>query len=171
MSDTPSFSNLCRPIVEEIGQALVHRKWLLASAESCTAGWFSKACTDLPGSSAWFECSISCYSNYSKREWLGVRHATIDHFGAVSDEVVAEMVQGLLNRSRASIGVAISGIAGPNGNTEDKPVGTVCFAWRTKDGFNVTQRTRFDGSRTDIRQQSIFYALSGIKQILNSKEN
>ena len=166
MVDDPDFPRRCRSIVESIAQLLIERKWLMASAESCTAGWVAKVCTDLAGSSQWFDCGVACYSNHSKCQWLGVRSATINQFGAVSEQVVTEMAQGLLERSRASVAVAISGVAGPGGGTPDTPVGTVHFAWLTSNGTSLLQREVFAGTRDEIRQQSVYLALDGIKKIL-----
>lgn len=105
----------------------------LAVAESCTGGWLAKSCTDLAGSSSWFDRGFVTYSNRAKHEMLGVNISSIDEYGAVSEETVGEMVTGTLNHSYAQIAVAISGIAGPGGGTESKPVGTVCFGWMVKE--------------------------------------
>ena len=115
--------------VAQLAHRLVERGVMLVAAESCTGGWLAKACTDLPGSSAWFERGFVTYTNEAKQEMLGVTAETLQAHGAVSEPTVAEMAAGALAHSRAQISVSISGIAGPGGGSEEKPVGTVCFGW------------------------------------------
>lgn len=134
----------------------------MASAESCTGGWIAKAMTDLPGSSDRFERGFITYSNAAKQEMLGVDAGLLDRFGAVSDPVVRAMVQGALARSKASVAVAVSGIAGPGGGSAEKPVGTVWLAWGRRDG-NVTARCElFSGGRDEVRYRSTIAALQGL---------
>ena len=114
---------------------LTARNESLVTAESCTGGWIAKICTDLPGSSSWFERGFVTYSNASKQELLGVSARTLERHGAVSEATVREMVSGALRHSHAVWGLAVSGIAGPGGGSEDKPVGTVWFAWAGPDGW------------------------------------
>ncbi|HEY0634497.1 MAG TPA: nicotinamide-nucleotide amidohydrolase family protein, partial [Gammaproteobacteria bacterium] len=102
---------------------------MLATAESCTGGWIAKCCTDLPGSSRWFERGFVTYTNEAKVEELGVSVETLQAYGAVSEATAAEMAAGALRQSRAQVSVSVSGIAGPGGGRPDKPVGTVCFGW------------------------------------------
>lgn len=151
----------------ELSDKLRERKWSLATAESCTGGWLAKSCTDLVGSSAWFERGFVTYSNLSKSEMLGVDSSLIDLHGAVSEETVGAMVSGALQHSLAHIAVAISGIAGPHGGTADKPVGTVCFGWMVKGGERRVTTTRFDGDRESVRRQAVEYALDGLIKIIS----
>ena len=159
----------CQHYVGEIAEMLTDLQWSLATAESCTGGWLSKVCTDISGSSVWFYGGILCYSIHSKREFLHVKQQTLDQYGAVSEQVTDMMTNGLLLRTPARIGVAISGIAGPGGGTEHKPVGTVCFSWQTVCGVHHSRRMHFDGDRAAVRMQSVYYALSGVHQILSER--
>lgn len=118
---------------EALGAACRARALLVATAESCTGGWAAQVITHTAGSSAWFERGFVTYTNASKTDMLGVRMDTITQFGAVSLETAGEMAQGALANSRASIALAITGIAGPTGGSKDKPVGTVCFGWCWRD--------------------------------------
>lgn len=150
-------------------QALARRagEWLerqglrLAVAESCTGGWLAKAVTDVAGSSGWFECGWVTYSNAAKQAMLGVSAETLVAHGAVSEAVVREMAQGALARSGADCAIAVSGIAGPGGGSEARPVGLVCFAWG-HGGAMRTQACNFDGDREAIRRQSVEHALAGL---------
>jgi nicotinamide-nucleotide amidase len=139
---------------------LSDRGLLVATAESCTGGLLSALLTAVPGSSACFDCALITYSNHSKSELLGVDAALIEQHGAVSEEVVSAMVQGLLARSRADLAVAISGIAGPGGATPDKPVGTVWLAWATRKGESYQRCCHFSGGRDAVRRQSVEEAIS-----------
>ena len=139
----------------------------MATAESCTGGWLAKSCTDLAGSSAWFERGFVTYSNLSKNEMLGVDMSLINAHGAVSEATVGAMVSGVLEQSPAHIAVAISGIAGPDGGTVTKPVGTVCFGWMVKGGERVVKTTRFNGDREAVRRQAVEYALDGLIEIIS----
>lgn len=134
----------------------------LAAAESCTGGWIAKCCTDLAGSSAWFERGFVTYSNEAKREMLGVREQTLAAHGAVSASVVAAMAEGALARSRADWALSVSGVAGPDGGTPDKPVGTVWFAWMARGGQAQTQCHRLSGDREAVRLGSVAVALEGL---------
>jgi nicotinamide-nucleotide amidase len=134
----------------------------LATAESCTGGWVAKACTDIAGSSQWFECGFVTYSNAAKMRDLGVSERTLADHGAVSEATVREMAVGALRISGAEIAVAISGIAGPDGGTPSKPVGTVWFGRACRDGSEVAvtaQREVFAGDRELIRRRSVEQAL------------
>jgi nicotinamide-nucleotide amidase len=134
----------------------------LCSAESCTGGWLAKCCTDLAGSSAWFERGVVTYSNQSKQDLLGVKAETLEQFGAVSEQIASEMAIGALVRAAATISVAITGIAGPDGGSENKPVGTVCFAWKREHITVVTASHHFDGDRESVRRQAVVTAIQGI---------
>jgi len=137
----------------------------IATAESCTGGWVAKILTDLPGSSAVFERGFVTYSNNAKMELLGVPAATLDRWGAVSEQTVAAMVAGALAHSRADLAVAISGIAGPGGGSPDKPVGTVWFAWQRKGGEPTPSLARFYGDRDMVRAQAVDRALNGLLEL------
>ena len=119
-------------ILKKVSKKLHQRNLLLVSAESCTGGWLAKQITDLPGSSAIFDRGFVTYSNDSKQQMLGVQKNTIEGFGAVSENVVNEMALGALENSNADIAIAISGVAGPDGGTKEKPVGMVCFGFMQK---------------------------------------
>lgn len=148
-----------------VGRMLKARGERLVTAESCTAGWIAKAITDIPGSSQWFEAGLVTYSNEAKVELLGVRPSTLARRGAVSEEVVREMARGALAVTRADVAVAVSGIAGPDGGTPAKPVGTVWFCWATRRGRSInvrTRRVRFGGGRKAVREKSVALALRGL---------
>jgi nicotinamide-nucleotide amidase len=149
-------------LAEEVGLELKRCKLMLATAESCTGGWVSEAVTMVPGSSDWFERGFVTYTYISKREMLGVQEATLDKHGAVSEEVVREMVVGALARSHAQVAVAVTGIAGPTGATPEKPVGTVCFAWSMNDGKPRSETVCFPGDRETVRHRSVEHALQGV---------
>ena len=157
-------------LAEEVGVALKARGLMLASAESCTGGWVSEAVTMVPGSSDWFERGFVTYTYISKREMLGVKEATLEKRGAVSEEVVREMAEGALARSHAQVAVAVSGVAGPSGGTPEKPVGTVCFAWGMKGGKPRSETKRFAGDRESVRRQSVEHALNGVLALLQGGE-
>jgi len=145
-----------------VGAALKARGIALATAESCTGGWVAQCVTSVAGSSDWFERGFVTYSDASKEELLGVRRATLDAHGAVSEETAREMAAGALERSRAGVAVAVTGIAGPAGGTPAKPVGTVCFAWARRGGRARSAVRRFDGDRASVRRQSVIAALEGV---------
>ena len=150
---------------EQLGQALSARGEMLASAESCTGGWVAKVVTDIAGSSAWFDRGFVTYSNEAKQDMLGVHEATLRMHGAVSEATVREMAEGALARSRATVAVAISGIAGPGGGTEDKPVGTVWLAWAHRGQQTQAEHHRYDGDREAVRRQALVMALQGVQAI------
>jgi len=137
----------------------------VATAESCTGGWVAKAITDIPGASAVFHYGIVSYSNGAKEQILGVQIETLEEHGSVSELVVEEMASGALNLSGADFGVAVSGVAGPDGGSDEKPVGTVWFAWAIRDGGKIKTDTscqHFDGDRDLVRELTVVYALQGI---------
>jgi len=150
------------------GEALLAAGFSLATAESCTGGWIAKAVTDIAGCSAWFDRGFVTYSNAAKQEMLGVNAATLELHGAVSEPVVQEMAAGALACSQAGIAVAVSGIAGPGGGTTEKPVGTICLAWAMS-GRLDSETCFFEGSRENIRLQTVLRALDGIQQLLYIK--
>jgi len=153
-------------LAEEVGAALKSRRLMLATAESCTGGWIAEAVTMVPGSSEWFERGFVTYTYISKREMLGVKVKTLEQHGAVSEETVREMASGALARSHAQVAVAVSGIAGPGGGLPEKAVGTVCFAWRMKDGRAGSETKVFPGDREAVRRASVEHALKGVLALL-----
>ncbi len=160
-----------RDLAQTLVDALNAAGKTLSTAESCTGGWIAKTLTDIPGSSACFAYGIVSYSNGAKESLLGVRNQTLIDHGAVSAETVTEMAEGALGLSGADLGVAVSGIAGPDGGGDDKPVGTVWFAWavRSKPGITTdTDRQTFEGSREAIRLQSVVHALRGVQERLGT---
>ena len=154
-------------LAAQVGRLLKAHGLMLATAESCTGGGVAYAVTGIAGSSAWFERGFITYANEAKREMLGVALDTLTHHGAVSEAVVREMVAGTLQHSHAQVSLAVSGIAGPDGGTADKPVGTVWFAWGIKGRACVAQRHHLMGNRAEIRAQSVRIALQGVVDLLN----
>ncbi|HRL37693.1 MAG TPA: CinA family protein [Ottowia beijingensis] len=152
-------------IIQDLATQLRRRGWLLATAESCTGGLIAAACTDLAGSSDWFERGFVTYSNAAKTELLGVPAALIAQHGAVSEPVVRAMAEGALAHSRAQLSVAVTGVAGPSGGSADKPVGTVWFGWCV-DGQTFAERQHFDGDRAAVRAQTVAHALARLVQRL-----
>lgn len=146
-----------------LAERLLQRGWRLATAESCTGGMIAAACTDLAGSSGWFERGFVTYSNEAKTELLGVPEALLAAHGAVSAPVAEAMVAGALRRAHAEVAVAVTGIAGPGGGSADKPVGTVWFAWAVP-GRCWSEGRRFEGDRAAVRQQTLAHALQGLLQ-------
>ena len=151
---------------EKVGRALKARGATVTTAESCTGGGVATAITDIAGSSGWFDRGFVTYTNEAKQQMLGVSRESLERHGAVSEAVVLEMARGALAHSSASISVAISGIAGPGGATEGKPVGTVWFAWADRNGRHHSLLARFDGDRRQVRQQAVRQALSGLLALL-----
>ncbi|MCK9503396.1 MAG: nicotinamide-nucleotide amidase [Porticoccaceae bacterium] len=149
-------------LASDLGAALLSRAWQVTCAESCTGGGVAAAITAIPGSSSWFGAGFVTYSNNHKQTMLGVKEATLAQFGAVSEEVVREMAQGALLAAAADIAVAVSGIAGPDGGTPSKPVGTVWFCWALADGSCHTMRRGFAGDRSQVREQAVVAALEGL---------
>jgi nicotinamide-nucleotide amidase len=149
-------------LARRLGSTLKKRKLMLVTAESCTGGWVAQAVTSVAGSSDWFERGFVTYSNEAKRELLGVRASTLARHGAVSEETAREMAAGALERSRAQVAVAVTGVAGPGGGTRRKPVGMVCFAWARKRGATESVTRRFAGGRESVRRQSVLAALLGL---------
>jgi nicotinamide-nucleotide amidase len=145
-------------LAEDLGRNCVAHKAMVAGAESCTGGLIAGAITSVSGSSAWFDRGFTTYSNEAKQELLGVSPATLERFGAVSEETASEMALGTLARSRATHSFSVTGVAGPSGGTAAKPVGMVCFGFATKDSVEtVTQY--FKGDRAAVRVQSVRFAL------------
>ena len=155
-----------RDLAEQLGECMTAKGMKLASAESCTGGWLAKIITDIPGSSAWFEGSVVCYSNESKHGLLAVAESTLNEFGAVSGETVLEMSDGIFSHTEADVAVSVSGIAGPDGGTEEKPVGLVWLSWGKRDKSVFANPFNFDGDREDVRKQSIKQALNCLLDLL-----
>jgi nicotinamide-nucleotide amidase len=154
-----------RKLAEALVSDMTESGKAVSTAESCTGGWVAKAITDIPGSSAVFHYGVVSYSNGAKEHILGVKNKTLDEHGSVSEPVVEEMAEGALNLSGSDIAVAVSGIAGPDGGGDDKPVGMVWFAWAIRDGGKVrteTSRSQFDGDRELIRELTVVHALQGV---------
>lgn len=163
-------ANLLRDIdrlAVETGVLLKRTGVKVVVAESCTGGWIAQALTSVPGSSAWVDRGFVTYSNESKIEMLGVATATLAHHGAVSEAVVREMAQGAIRASRAHVSLAVSGVAGPDGGTAEKPVGTVWFAWGQKRGYAEAVQHRLTGNRAAIRAQCVLIALEGLRHRLS----
>jgi nicotinamide-nucleotide amidase len=141
---------------------------VVSTAESCTGGWISKALTDIPGSSEWFSDGFVTYSNPSKIRRLGVLRGVLKRDGAVSKSTAKAMACGALRRARTNLSVAVTGIAGPGGAVKGKPVGTVWFAWATRQGATIrvkTLRKRFRGDRDSVRRKTVSVALAGILRL------
>ncbi len=163
MADHEAIGKLARALVEELTAA----GKVVSTAESCSGGWVAKAITDISGSSAVFHYGIVSYSNGAKESLLGVKNETLEEHGAVSEAVVIEMAEGVLNLSGSDIAVAVSGVAGPTGGSEQKPVGTVWFAWTVRDRSKLRSTTRcehFDGDRDLIRKLTVVHALQGVRE-------
>ncbi len=160
--------NELEKLAERLGELLIDRGEWLAAAESCTGGWLAQSVTAIAGSSAWFDRGFVTYSNAAKIEMLGVPETTLARHGAVSEAVARAMAQGALANSRADWALAITGIAGPGGGSPQKPVGTVCFAWASKDGGCEALTCQFTGDRAAVREKSVAFALDGLLDRLGS---
>ena len=161
----------------QIGAILKRNAWQLSTAESCTGGWLARCITDIPGSSAWFETGFVTYSNAAKHRQLGAPLELFDGPaapGAVSAQTVKAMAEGALNRANAHVAVATSGIAGPDGGSADKPVGTVWFGWAWQGAGQAlasqTKRCVFEGDRESVRSQSVTTALQGLLALLQEQD-
>ena len=152
----------------ELGALLNKKNYFFTTAESCTGGWVGQSLTSVPGSSSWYGCGFITYSNIAKHKILEVSKDTLNNHGAVSQEVVEEMVIGALKKSRANLGVAISGIAGPGGGTPERPVGTVCLAWKLNDLPQLSTTEVFDGLREEVRFKSVSKAIEGAISLLKN---
>ncbi|MEX0900957.1 MAG: CinA family protein [Gammaproteobacteria bacterium] len=147
-----------------VGERLQHEGAQLALAESCTGGWIAKACTDVAGSAAWFAGGWVSYSNDAKQAMLGVDPLTLRENGAVSEPVVREMARGAQRLAGVAYACAVSGIAGPTGGTDDKPVGLVWVAWAHGDVL-VAERFQFGGAREQVRRRTVAAALEGLARV------
>lgn len=163
----PSDAEL-RALAESLGARLRANHDHLVTAESCTGGWIAKTVTDVAGSSEWFDCGMAAYSYEAKQALLGVRPQTLEMHGAVSRETVIEMVSGALVKSGASVAVAVTGIAGPGGAIEGKPVGTVWIAWKRRGGYPMAEVFHFGGDREGVRRQTVAAALRGLDALITT---
>ena len=152
-------AELLSDLSRQCATLLLQREFRLVVAESCTGGWLAKVLTDLPGSSQWFDRGYVSYSNRAKQGMLGVTEQTLAQHGAVSLETVREMTRGALRQSGADVAVAISGVAGPGGGSDEKPVGTVCFAWQIEGEAPSISQVWFEGDRDQVREQAVVHAL------------
>jgi nicotinamide-nucleotide amidase len=157
-------------LAQLLGTLLVAQQHRLVTAESCTAGLVAGLITEIAGSSAWFERGYVSYSNQSKQDMLGVNPQTIADFGAVSADVAAAMLAGVIKNSPADCALAITGIAGPGGGTVEKPVGLVCFAWQFPNQVPRIKQQVFSGSRHQIRMKAVRFALQQIVNHYNNSE-
>lgn len=163
MADHEAILKLSKALVGELAST----GKMVSTAESCTGGWIAKALTDVPGSSQVFAYGIVSYSNGAKESLLGVNGKTLENNGAVSAAVVEEMAAGVLKLSGADIAVAVSGVAGPDGGSKEKPVGTVWFGWAIRAGSGVstdTERQQFSGDRDLVRELTVAHALEGVRE-------
>ena len=155
-------TELCQALAQQLRQ----RGWMLSTAESCTGGLIAAACTDLAGSSDWFERGFVTYSNHAKAESLSVPVDVLRAHGAVSEPVVRAMAQGALAHSKAQVSIAVTGIAGPTGGSAEKSVGTVWFGWALPTGQVVTECQRFAGDRAQVRTATVQHALQRLLTLL-----
>lgn len=161
----PTLHSATSPIVYEIAELLISRGWTLSTAESCTGGGIGHALTAMPGSSNWFEGGVICYANGVKSRLLDVPEVILNKYGAVSEQVAVNMAQGVRKLLGTDISVAVTGVAGPDGGTPEKPVGTVWIAWSTGQE-TAARQFHLDGDRDQIREQTVFQALQGILTLL-----
>lgn len=157
-----------RPLAAQVGERLLARREWLALAESCTGGLIAKLCTDIAGSSNWFERGLVTYSNRAKMELLGVSEALLATHGAVSEACADALARGLLKSSPADWAIAVTGVAGPSGGSADKPVGTVWISWLRRAGELDVRLQRFSGSREQVREQSAKIALQVLLEKLHA---
>lgn len=153
-----------------VANLLINCDWMLATAESCTGGLIAAACTDLAGSSTWFERGFVTYANAAKTEMLGVDATLIDTFGAVSEPVARAMAVGALTHAHAQVAIAVTGVAGPSGGSLDKPVGTVWFGFALANTV-TTEVKHFAGDRSAVRQATVRHALVRVADLLSAKAN
>lgn len=149
-----------------VADAALARRERIVTAESCTGGWIAKMLTDIAGSSVWFDCGLAAYSYEAKQALLGVQPHTLQQHGAVSRQTVIEMVSGALVHSGATLAVAVTGIAGPGGGTEDKPVGTVWIAWKRRGDYASAEQFQFGGDRDEVRRHTVAAALHGLRTLM-----
>ncbi|MFO7602596.1 MAG: nicotinamide-nucleotide amidase [Gammaproteobacteria bacterium] len=159
-----------RAAAHKLGDALTSAGLMLVCAESCTGGWVAKVITDIAGSSNWFDRGFVTYTNDAKQEMLGVSADTLLREGAVSEATAREMAAGALQHSHADYSLAISGIAGPGGGTPYKPVGTVCLAWASREGWLESRQAIYSGDRNQVRMQAVHVALQRVLEKVAGEE-
>lgn len=157
------------PLIQQVSSILAERGQTVCTAESCTGGLLAAEFTTLAGSSAWFETGFVTYSDTAKQQLLNVNRATLRQYGAVSEETVREMALGALIATKADYALSISGIAGPDGGSEEKPVGTVWFGFATKQRI-WAKKSNFSGSRNEIRNHAVQYALAILEHYLKTQK-
>ncbi len=160
-SRVPSIADL-DALARRTGEHMLARRQMLVTAESCTGGWIAQAITGVAGSSAWFDCGVVAYSYEAKQALLGVHPQTLETHGAVSRECVTEMVSGALANLGGTVAVAVTGIAGPGGGSDDKPVGTVWIGCKRRGGYATAELFHFDGDRDAVRRQTVAKAFEGL---------
>ncbi len=157
-----------KALVRQLATRLLEQKQKLCTAESCTGGLIAKTLTDLAGSSDWFERGFVTYSNQAKNEMLAVSSSVIEDYGAVSEPVAVAMATGALDHSYADFSVAVTGVAGPAGGSDDKPVGTVWIAVASA-GQNIARRFQFSGDRDAVREATLVEALQALIDLVDSE--
>lgn len=166
MTDTPSACELSTgEICQSLAERLTESGLKLATAESCTGGMIAAACTDLPGSSAWFDRGFITYSNAAKTELLAVEERLLRRAGAVCEGVARAMVLGTLSHSQAQVAISVTGVAGPTGGSPAKPVGTVWFGFAVP-GQVITEKRHFEGDRAQVRTATVHHALKRLLELL-----
>ena len=163
--NTPHKHNL-HEVTQELARVLIKNHWHLSTAESCTGGMVAASITELAGSSEWFERGYVTYSNQSKSEDIDVSQNLIEQHGAVSDQVARAMALGAKQNSGSDLSLSITGIAGPTGGSQEKPIGTVCFAWALANDQIVSETKHFEGDRQQIRQQACDFSLRKLLDLL-----
>ncbi|MFK5915525.1 MAG: CinA family protein [Woeseiaceae bacterium] len=159
------------PLVDALAEKLIAKHQRLSVAESCTGGGIAHSLTEKAGSSQWFECGFVTYSNQSKQDMLGVNASTLKQYGAVSENTAVEMAEGALVHSQSDVSCSVTGIAGPDGGSDEKPVGLVWFAWSigtagSNEPQTQSEKMIFKGGRAAVREQAVEHALQGILKIL-----
>lgn len=156
------FESSVDDLVKLVAQLLTARNWRMVTAESCTGGWIAKCCTDLPGSSAWFDRAFITYSNEAKQRMIGVDSTDLLRYGAVSEEIAAQMAEGARRSAGVNVAISTTGIAGPDGGTPEKPVGLVHFGWCVGEAAVSCDAVVFEGDRNAVRQQTVLHVLEGL---------
>jgi len=155
-------------LLVQLAALLDKHDWKMATAESCTGGWVAKCCTNLPGSSSWFDRGFVTYSNEAKEQMLGVSGDDLDDYGAVSEPVAGQMADGAKRNAGVDVAISTTGVAGPDGGTQDNPVGLVHFGWAVGDQPASCEAMIFTGARNAIRQQTVLHALAGLVKRLEN---
>ncbi len=156
--------------VKELSRRIVGTGQIVVTAESLTGGMISAALTSIPGASEWFERGFVTYTNQAKHEMLDVPQSILDRFSAVSTQTVSQMLEGAIRHSNATMAVAVSGIAGPDGAMPGRPVGTVFIGWKRKDEMAEVGRYEFKGDRQSVREQTVAVAIQGLIEMLDERQ-